>query len=668
MDWDDEEEAILNEFYETEREQFLPPDEDDVPSDNGLSKINILPESNLQILEHQPPVDYTKPMAQVSEVEQETEIPDPWTIMNTKSKDLGHSMKKSFAFTALHASLEIVTKTAEQIQYCTESIDFLHTVPPTTGEYMSCTLADGSKHFLTKRAPVDESLMTAGDWDKRTNQLLQMSMPALTEKALELEVQSKLHKARAAELTVSDLAKSDQLLYENLTLEKSLWVEKYKPRGFSQLLSPENINREVLRALKQWDRFVFKRANPSMPEKPSYNKPTSAGSNTNTASTHKPKGPKQRGNMDGDDDNSGGEDSVIDDDDDDDPGRVRDLRPETKVLLLSGPPGTGKTTLAHILATHCGYRPFEINASVDRTSDVLREMIVSAMTANTVIGDKKPNCIILDEADGIDNTATIEMIVNMVKAPLHGDSKIASGAAGKKAKNGSPPASTTPLTRPIICICNDHFAPVLKSLKKVAQIFVFQPPSELRLVQRLKSICSSEGVDVHNSLLSDLCTASGNDIRSCLNSLQFAAMKALVGALEAQQLDEPVSKSTRKDITSTLMNMMKGGLNDRQKNVFSIWKEIFNKADFNKERVFKQKLVNESGSSSVFEGRGTEGIYETLTSMVSESGDGNLILNGVHENLPKARFSDPDMSRLLVSMEWLSFTDYVEQFARFTFI
>jgi chromosome transmission fidelity protein 18 len=38
-------------------------------------------------------------------------------------------------------------------------------------------------------------------------------------------------------------------------------VDKYAPRSFTQLLSPEKINREVLKALKKWDRFVFKTDN-----------------------------------------------------------------------------------------------------------------------------------------------------------------------------------------------------------------------------------------------------------------------------------------------------------------------------------------------------------------------------------------------------------------------
>lgn len=43
-----------------------------------------------------------------------------------------------------------------------------------------------------------------------------------------------------------------------------LWVDKYAPNGFRDLLSDERINREVLRAVKTWDHFVFKKASVSV--------------------------------------------------------------------------------------------------------------------------------------------------------------------------------------------------------------------------------------------------------------------------------------------------------------------------------------------------------------------------------------------------------------------
>jgi Holliday junction resolvasome RuvABC ATP-dependent DNA helicase subunit len=39
----------------------------------------------------------------------------------------------------------------------------------------------------------------------------------------------------------------------------------------------------------------------------------------------------------------------------------KDKRPKVKVILLCGPPGLGKTTLAHVVAKHAGYNPIEVS-------------------------------------------------------------------------------------------------------------------------------------------------------------------------------------------------------------------------------------------------------------------------------------------------------------------
>ena len=73
--------------------------------------------------------------------------------------------------------------------------------------------------------------------------------------------------------------------------------------------------------------------------------------------------------------------------------------------MLHGPPGLGKTTLAHVAAKMAGYEVLEINASDDRSGSAARDKIVEAV--ETVGIDRrgrrgKERCVILDECDGGD--------------------------------------------------------------------------------------------------------------------------------------------------------------------------------------------------------------------------------------------------------------------------
>lgn len=89
-------------------------------------------------------------------------------------------------------------------------------------------------------------------------------------------------------------------------------------------------------------------------------------------------------------------------------------------MLMSGPPGFGKTTLAHVIAKHAGYNIIEINASDDRTGEVVKSKIKSALEMQAIIKGvdeennvaltQKPNMLIIDEIDGASSGGGSEVI------------------------------------------------------------------------------------------------------------------------------------------------------------------------------------------------------------------------------------------------------------------
>lgn len=247
------------------------------------------------------------------------------------------------------------------------------------------------------------------------------------------------------------------------------------------------------------------------------------------------------------------------------------------------------------------------------------------MEMQSIFGSRKPNCIILDEIDGAmnsgDGKTAIAAIQEIISAPLQLKKNAAKGS-GKRANQNQ-----HPLTRPMICICNDQYASVLRPLRKVAKIFVLDTPNAQRLVSRLKFICRNEGLKTSTGALSSLSSSGGNDIRYCLNALQFH------------------STQSKNSITSIANGLV--GQKDQSSGVYDTM-----------DMVFYQPKSKSSSSTSA--GSAFEQIEEASHSM----GNYPLLINGLDENLPKMIFNDPTMNKICDAFEWMGIADAWDTRAR----
>jgi len=208
--------------------------------------------------------------------------------------------------------------------FCAESPvigrDDVHTTLP-GGERIYLSFSDGD----TEPEAAPAALLREAERAAAGRHMLGRPIAQLMTSVVRAEVE---REERRVEQAATEGGADDPMAEEGSAAPKTaLLVDKYAPRSFSQLVSDERTNREVLKWLKQWDGMVFGR-------------PTTVGTGDFKKTVQ---------------------------------------RPEQQVLLLSGPPGCGKTTLAHVAARHCGYQTMEVNSSDDRSAKVVRQKIVDAM-------------------------------------------------------------------------------------------------------------------------------------------------------------------------------------------------------------------------------------------------------------------------------------------------
>jgi replication factor C small subunit len=162
-------------------------------------------------------------------------------------------------------------------------------------------------------------------------------------------------------------------------------------------------------------------------------------------------------------------------------------------LLFYGPAGTGKTTLAKIIAGSVDADIMYINASDENSVDAVRDKITRY--ASTV-GFKRWKIIILDEADYLTPNAQAALR-NLME--------------------------TYSKTTRFILTCN-YVEKIIDPIQSRCQTFAITPPNKSDVAKRLVAVLNEKGVEYDIKDIAAIINSSYPDIRRAINAAQASVV------------------------------------------------------------------------------------------------------------------------------------------------
>jgi len=252
-------------------------------------------------------------------------------------------------------------------------------------------------------------------------------------------------------------------------------------------------------------------------------------------------------------------------------------RGKKKALVLHGPAGTGKTTLAYVIAKETNSEIFELNASDLRNKIKLQEILKPAIEQKSLT--KKAKIILVDEVDGISavDRGGLTELISLI--------------------------STTPY--PVIITANDIWDRKLSSLRRISELAKLKEINYNIVKDVLFDILRKENLFLNKNLITSIAVRAKGDLRAAINDLQTVSRMKDPSLLT---LDE---RNKELDIFNALKMIFKGKPNKETLQLFDsvkmpideliLWVEENIPAEYKDEEL--AKAYDTLSKVDVFKGR-----------------------------------------------------------------
>jgi replication factor C large subunit len=171
---------------------------------------------------------------------------------------------------------------------------------------------------------------------------------------------------------------------------------------------------------------------------------------------------------------------------------AQNLTQDSHPLLITGKPGTGKTSAALALAHDMNWEVIELNASDARTKTVIERVVGNSAITTSLFGTEH-KLIIIDEVDNLEGNADrggTRAIAEILKETY----------------------------QPIVLIANDIYG-VSHSIRKLCDHITFRDIAISSLKKRMREICSAEQISYDDDALNAIAEGAAGDMRSAVNIL-----------------------------------------------------------------------------------------------------------------------------------------------------